>query len=109
MKTDFPTYLDLKYVKSSKIFESELIKDLSVDEIREAEKTYNILVEKLQKGEEIDEGLFGGILAAGAGFLGGPLIGKALCKVLGVDENSPLGKLLTSRLIATAIGYTLGK
>jgi hypothetical protein len=33
----FPTYNDLKYSKSSAIFESELIKDLSPQQIQDAE------------------------------------------------------------------------
>jgi len=103
------TYYELKYENSSKIFEAELIKDLTPDQIQEAEKTYNILVEKLEKGEPIEEGLFGSIIGGAAGFLIGPAIGKAICKALGIDENGTFGKLLTSRLVTTAIGAALGK
>lgn len=106
---DFPTYYDIKYANTSKIFESELIKDLTPDQIQEAEKAYNILVEKLQKGETIDEGLFGAIVGGGLGFLAGPTIGKAICSVLGIKEDGPLGKLLTSKLVTTAMGVALGK
>lgn len=103
------TYYDMKYLSSSKIFEAEQIKGLSPDQIKEGENLYNQLVEKLEKGEPIDEGFFGGLVGGAAGFLIGPAIGKAICKVLGVDENGTLGKLLTSRLVSTALGITLGK
>jgi hypothetical protein len=103
------TYYDIKYENSSRIFESELIKDLNPDEIQQAEKAYNALVEKLKNGEPIEEGFLGGLLGGTAGFLAGPTIGKALCSVLGIKEDGPLGKLLTSRLVTTAIGVTLGK
>jgi len=105
----FPTYNDLKYSKSSAIFESELIKDLSPQQIQDAENAYNILVEKLQKGEPIDEGILGTIVGGGLGLLAGPAIGKAICSVLGIKEEGPLGKLLTSRLVTTAMGIALGK
>ena len=106
---NIPTYYDLKYANSSKIFESEQIKGLTPDQIMEAEHTYNVLVEKLQKGEQIDEGLFGALVGGTVGALVGPTIGKAICAVLGVKEDGPLGKLLTSRLVAAAMGVTLGK
>ena len=105
----FPTYLDLKFSQGSKIFEAEQIKGMTTEQIQEAEKAYNILVEKLQKGEEIDEGLFGAIVGGGLGLLAGPAIGKAICSVLGIKEDGTLGKLLTSRLVSTAIGIALGK
>jgi hypothetical protein len=103
------TYYDIQYNSSSKIFEAEQIKGLSPDQINEGEKLYYLLVEKLQKGEDIDEGFFGGLVGGVAGGLLGPMVGKAICKALSVDENGVLGKLLCSRLVATAIGVTLGK
>ena len=106
---EFPTYLDLKYAKGSKIFEAEQIKGMSPEQIQEAEKAYNLLVEKLQNGEEIDEGIFGAIIGGGLGMLAGPAIGKAICSVLGIKEDGPLGKLFTSRLVTTAMGVALGK
>ena len=107
--TKIPTYYDLKYSNSSKIFEAEQIKDLSPDQIQEAERAYRILLEKLQNGEEIDEGFFGALVGGTAGFLVGPAIGKAMCSALGIKEDGVLGKLLTSRLVTTAIGVSLGK
>lgn len=109
MKKEFPTYLDLKYSKGSAIFEAEQVKDMTPEQIQEAENAYNILVEKLQKGEPIDEGLFGSIVGGGLGLLAGPAIGKAICSVLGIKEDGPLGKLFTSRLVTTAMGVALGK
>jgi len=103
----FPTYYDLK--NSSKIFEAEEIRGFTPKQIAEAERTYNVIVEKLQKGEEIDEGLFTGLLGAGVGTLAGPAIGRAICKVLGIEESGSLGKLLTSRLVTAALGYALAK
>jgi hypothetical protein len=107
--SEIPTYYDLKYSQTSKIFESEEIEGMTSEQIMEAERTYNILVEKLQKGEPIDEGILGGIIGGGIGLLAGPMIGKAICKALGIDENGSLGKLLTSRLVSTAIGLALGR
>lgn len=109
MKKEFPTYLDLKYAKGSAIFEAEQVKGLTLEQIQEAENAYNILVDKLQKSEPIDEGFLGGLLGGSVGFLVGPAIGKAICSVLGIKEDGPLGKLLTSRLVTTAMGVVLGK
>jgi len=105
---EFPTYYDLKYSKKSAIFESELVKDLSPQQILEAEEAYKQLVEKLENGEPIDEGLLGGLLGGTVGLLAGPAIGKAICKALGIDEKGTFGKLITSRLVTTAIGAALG-
>ena len=106
---DFPTYYDIKYANSSKIFEAEHIKDLTPDQIQEAEKAYGIILEKLSKGEELEEGFFGALAGGVVGALVGPAIGKAICSVLGIKEDGPLGKLLTSRLVTTAMGVALGK
>jgi hypothetical protein len=105
----FPTYYDLKYSNGSSIFESEQIKGFTPTQIKEAERTYSLIVDKLKKGEDIDEGLFTGLLGAGVGALAGPAIGKAICSVLGIQENGALGKLLTSSLVTAALGYTLAK
>jgi len=66
-------------------------------------------LEKVNNGEEIDEGFLSGLVGGTAGALVGPAIGKAICKALGIDEKGTLGKLLTSRLVTTAIGVALGK
>ena len=106
---EIPTYYELKYNSTSKIFEAEQIKGLSPNEINEAEKIYKQLIEKLEKGEDIDEGLLGALTGGVVGALVGPTIGKAICRVLGIDEKGHLGKLLTSRLVTTALGIALGK
>ncbi|MCK9447116.1 hypothetical protein M0Q50_09720 [bacterium] len=104
-----PTYLDIKYDKSSRIFEAEEIKDLTNEEILNAEAAYDILVEKLKNGESIEEGFLGGLLGGVAGAVAGPTIGRVFCTVLGIKEEGPLGKLLTSRLVTTAMGIALSK
>lgn len=104
-----PTYYDVKYAESSKIFEAEDVRGSTPEQLQEAEKAYEKIIEKLEAGEDIDEGLLGGLAGAGIGALAGPAIGKALCKVLGVDPNGNLGKLLTSRLVTTAFGYEIAK
>ena len=105
---DFPTYKDLQ-TPTSKIFESAQIQGMTQEQIQNAENAYDILVEKLQKGEQIDEGILGATVGGGLGLLAGPAIGKAICSVLGIKEEGPLGKLLTSRLVTTAMGIALGK
>ena len=104
-----PTYLDIKYNKSSRIFEAEEIKDLSEEEILRAEAAYDILLEKLIKGEAIEEGFLTGLAGGIAGAIIGPTIGRVMCTVLGIKEDGALGKLLTSRLVTTAMGVALGK
>ena len=107
--SDIPTYYDIKFQNSSKIFESEEIKGLTPDQIEEAEKNYYKLLEALKNGEPIDEGFWSGLAGAAAGVLIGPAIGKAICSVLGIDEKGHFGKLLTSKLVTGAIGATLAK
>ena len=104
-----PTYYDIKYAESSKIFEAEDVRGSTPEQLQEAEKAYKEIIKKIAAGEDIDEGLLGGLAGAGIGVLAGPTIGKAICKVLGVDPRGNLGKLLTSRLVTTAFGYELGK
>lgn len=104
-----PTYSELKYQNSSRIFEAKEVQGLSESEIKEAEKKYQEIVEKLMNEEEIEEGFLGGLIGGAAGALAGPAIGRAICKALKIDEKGPLGKLLTSRLVTTAVGIALGK
>ncbi len=106
---DFPTYYDIKYSQSSRIFESEEIKDMAPDQIQEAEKAYYQILERFNKKEEVDEGFLGALVGGTAGALAGPAIGRAICRALGIEEGGTLGKLLTSRLVTTAIGIALGK
>lgn len=106
-----PTYYDMKYASSSPIFESEdIIKNkIGPQELQKAEDLYYDTVEKLKNGEELGEGLLGALAGGAIGALVGPAIGKAICKVLGITEQGHLGKLLTSRLVTTAMGIALGK
>jgi len=104
-----PTYSEIKYKKTSRIFESSEIRDFSQQQINEAEVAYHKILEKLEKGEELEEGFLSGLIGGGVGALAGPAIGRAICKALGIKEDGTLGKLLTSRLVTTAIGIALGK
>ena len=104
-----PSYYDIKYARSSKIFEAEEVMGSTPEQLQEAEKAYEALVEKLEAGEEVDEGFLGGLAGGVVGALAGPAVGKAICKVLGIDPSGSLGRLLTSRLVTTALGYAVGK
>ena len=103
-----PTYSELKSRKG-KIFEAEETKGFTPEQINEAEEAYNSILNKLKKGEDLDEGFLSGLIGGGVGALAGPAIGRAICKALGIDEKGTLGKMLTSRLVTTAIGIALGK
>jgi uncharacterized protein YcfJ len=107
--SEIPTYLDFKYAQSSKIFEAEEVMGSTPEQLQEAEKAYALLVEKLEKGEDIDEGLLGALAGGVVGALAGPAVGRAICNVLGIDQDGTLGRLLTSRLVTTALGYAIGK
>jgi len=106
---EIPTYLDFKYALSSKIFEAQEVAGSTPEQLQAAEDAYNKIVESLQKGEEIDEGLLGALAGGAVGVLAGPAVGRAICNVLGIDPNGTLGRLLTSRLVTTALGYAIGK
>lgn len=103
------SYDELKFRKDHTIFESEEVKDLSVQQISEAEQAYFHILEHLNKGTEIDEGFLSGLIGGTVGALAGPAIGRAICKALGIEERGTLGKLLTSRLVTTAIGVAMAK
>ena len=103
-----PTYYDIKYENSSKIFEAEEIKGLTPDEIKNAENLYNVLLESIQEKKPIDEGLFGALVGGVSAAAFGPAIMKSICKALGINESSPLYNLLTSRLILTAVATYIG-
>ena len=66
------------------------------------------LQESKEQGKSIKEGLFTGLFAGAAAFTVGPTIMKAVANVLGIDLKGPLGSLMTSRLILTAVGAKLG-
>lgn len=87
------------------------MKELAVEPITE-ELTYDEIIQKLQEAKEndlpIDEGIFGAIGGAILGAAVGPKLGAALCKALGVDPKGTFGSLLTSRLVLSAIGTSMG-
>jgi hypothetical protein len=58
--------------------------------------------------EMTNEGLFGSIVGGLTGFALGKSMGKMIAKVLGIDKGV-LYDLLTSRLVGTALGATIGK
>lgn len=76
------------------------------------EPTYESIIEKLQEAKEndipVEEGVIGAIVGGLTGATFGPKVMKAICKALGVDEKGPFGSLLTSRLILTAVGTSVG-
>lgn len=60
------------------------------------------------KVQDINEGLFGALVGGAAGLTVLPTIMKGLCSALGVTDKGPLGTLLTSRLILTALCSKIG-
>lgn len=80
-------------------------------------KLYDYIVESARKADmkgeplqsELSEGLFGTLVGGTAGALAGPVIMKAICRILGIAEDGTLGKLLTSALVCTALGAEIGK
>ena len=60
----------------------------------------------------LDEGIikkiFGGAVGGITGLLLGKSIGEAICKILGIG-NGPLYNLITSKIVATALGVAIGK
>ncbi len=76
------------------------------------ELTYDDVIAKLQEAKEngtpLEEGLLGAVVGGITGATIGPKIMKALCKALCVSENGPFGSLLTSRLVLSAVGATVG-
>lgn len=76
------------------------------------ELTYDSIIAKLQEAKEndvpIEEGIIGSLVGGLTGLTFGPKVMKAVCKALGVDEKGPFGSLLTSRLILTAVGTSVG-
>lgn len=76
------------------------------------ELSYDDIIQKLQEAKEndipLEEGILGAVVGGLAGATFGPKVMKAVCKALGVDEKGPFGSLLTSRLILTAVGTSVG-
>lgn len=76
------------------------------------ELSYDNVIAKLQEAKAndvpVDEGIIGALVGGLTGATFGPKVMKAICKALGVDEKGPFGSLLTSRLILTAVGTSVG-
>ena len=81
-------------------------------QITEEQQAYDNLIQILQEAKAnntpIDEGLGKAILGGLAGATVGPAIMRAVCRVLGINETGPMGNLMTSRLVLTAMGGYLG-
>lgn len=77
-------------------------------EAQEYDRIIKELQEAKESGQPLNEGVFKAVIGGLAGMAIGPAITKAICKVLGIDVNGQFGKLVTSRLVTTAIGYELG-
>jgi predicted methyltransferase MtxX (methanogen marker protein 4) len=67
---------------------------------------------KLQEAKEnnipLEEGLLTGLIGGIAGAAFGPKVMTAVCNALGIDLKGPLGSLMTSRIILTAVGAKVG-
>lgn len=101
-----------KKKKKKKIRSIEQIIDDANEEIELTEEQKILIIKVLLDDTEIsklDEGILGSILGGLGGLTFGKSIGKLLADTLGIRENSPLYSVLTSRLVATAIGAALGK
>jgi hypothetical protein len=94
------------------IMEASEDKSNEAEIITEDAKVYDELIQKLQEAKEnnvpIDEGILGSIIGGLTGATFGPMIGRAFCKALNVDERGTLGNLLTSRLVCTAVAAYVG-
>lgn len=101
---------------TNELFEGVDLTNVTTQEVQNAKKLFNYIVESAaiakEEGKSIDdvmdEGLFTALLGGVAGATIGPAIMKAVCKILGIDQNGTLGKLMTSSLVMGALGAELG-
>ena len=101
---------------TNELFEGVDLTNVSAKEVQNAKKLFNYIVESAAIAQEegkslddvMDEGLFTALLGGVAGATIGPAIMKAICRILGIDVNGTLGKLLTSSLVLGALGTELG-
>lgn len=86
------------------------VTNTNTDTINTLIENLNNLKERVNEGkvDDIDEGLFGALVGGAAGLTVLPTIMKGLCAALGVTDKGPLGTLLTSRLVLTAICGKIG-
>ena len=102
---------------TNELFEGVDLTNVSTQEIQASKKLFNYIVESAaiatEEGKSLDdvmdEGLFTALLGGVAGSTIGPAIMRAICKILGIDQNGTLGKLLTSSLVMGALGAELGR
>lgn len=84
----------------------------NMQQITEAQ-AYDDLIAKLQEAKEnnipLEEGLLTGLIGGIAGAAFGPKVMTAVCNALGIDLKGPLGSLMTSRIILTAVGAKVGR
>lgn len=100
---------------TNELFEGVDLTNVSAKEIQASKKLFNYIVESAaiatEEGKSLDdvmdEGLFTALLGGVAGSTIGPAIMKAVCKILGIDQNGTLGKLLTSSLVLGALSAEL--
>ena len=105
----FKTYNEMKKEKEEKI--NEFFSSGEFDYLNESEKKelYDLLEEyKDVKVEDLDEGFFGKFVGGVTGLIVGPAIGKIVARTLGVEKGI-LYDMLTSRLVSTALGASIGK
>ena len=79
--------------------------DMFEKEYMKEDGTYDL--ERLNE-ELTNEGFFGSIIGGLAGFALGKSVGKMIARVLGIQKGI-FYDLLTSRLVGTALGATMGK
>ena len=100
----------------SNLYEGIDLSRYTPQQIINGKKIYNYIVESAEIAKKentnmddyLEEGLFGALVGAAAGATVAPSIMKAVCKVLGINENGTLGSLLTSRTVLMAICAELG-
>ena len=104
------------YNTDQELFEGINPTFLTKQKTQNGRKLYNYLIEAAKradmKGEpidsEIDEGLLGGLIGGAAGATLGPVVMRAICRILGISEDGTLGKLMTSSMVCAALGAELG-
>jgi len=98
------------------LFEGMDLTGVTPEQIQNSKKLYNYIVESFEVAEAegkpvddvMDEGIFGAIVGGAIGSTAGTALVKAICKVLGIDENGTLGKVICSRLVIGALGAQIG-
>lgn len=106
----------IKQANANSLFEGMDVRGENPETLMKARKLYNYIVESAEIAKEqnmplhdvIDEGLFGAIIGGTVSATIGKSIMEAIIKVLGIDANGTLGKLLTSQVVLAAMGAQLG-